>query len=201
MIFPRRYLYTNDYNIKAGALLAIGLVNCGIRNECDPALALLSDYVSSENATLRIGATLGLGLAYAGSQRSDVTELLTGVLVDNGSTLMDSSKKESFRAICDEQFLGSMEVMSLGAIAIGLINVGSADAEASSTLLQKLLEFTPQKLSSTHSRLKRNTFIFSLKRRRRKIVSNSFFIQISVTGTGNGLHGLSRCYRGFFGRT
>lgn len=159
MIFPRRYLYTNDYNIKAGALLAIGLVNCGIRNECDPALALLSDYVSSENATLRIGATLGLGLAYAGSQRSDVTELLTGVLVDNGSTLMDSSKKESFRAICDEQFLGSMEVMSLGAIAIGLINVGSADAEASSTLLQKLLEFTPQKLSSTHSRLKRNTFI------------------------------------------
>lgn len=126
-----KYLYTNDYNIKAGALLAIGLVNCGIRNECDPALALLSDYVSSENATLRIGATLGLGLAYAGSQRSDVTELLTGVLVDNGS---------------------SMEVMSLGAIAIGLINVGSADAEASSTLLQKLLEFTPQKLSSTHSR-------------------------------------------------
>lgn len=95
-VFPRRYLYTNDYNIKAGALLAIGLVNCGIRNECDPALALLSDYVSSENATLRIGAILGLGLAYAGSQRSDVTELLTGVLVDNGSTFMDISKKESF---------------------------------------------------------------------------------------------------------
>ncbi|XP_024223707.1 26S proteasome non-ATPase regulatory subunit 2-like [Bombus vosnesenskii] len=126
-----KYLYTNDHNIKAGALLAIGLVNCGVRNECDPALALLSDYVYSENITLRIGAVLGLGLAYAGSQRSDVTELLTGVLVDEAST---------------------MEIVSLGAIAIGLINVGSADAEASSTLLQRLIELTPQKLSSTYSR-------------------------------------------------
>lgn len=47
-----------------------------------------------------------------------------------------------------------MEIVSLGAIAIGLINVGSADAEASSTLLQRLIELTPQKLSSTYSRLK-----------------------------------------------
>lgn len=85
---PRRYLYTNDYHIKAGALLAIGLVNCGVRNECDPALALLNDYVYSDNATLRIGAILGLGLAYAGSQRNDVTDLLTAVLADNGSTVI-----------------------------------------------------------------------------------------------------------------
>ncbi|XP_017799271.1 PREDICTED: 26S proteasome non-ATPase regulatory subunit 2-like [Habropoda laboriosa] len=126
-----KYLYTNDHQIKAGALLAIGLVNCGVRNECDPALALLSDYVCSENATLRIGAILGLGLAYAGSNRSDVTELLTAVLADEAST---------------------MEVVSLGAIAIGLINVGSANADASSTLLQRLLDFTPAKLSSTYSR-------------------------------------------------
>ncbi|CAK9806013.1 26S proteasome non-ATPase regulatory subunit 2 [Anthophora quadrimaculata] len=126
-----KYLYTNDHHIKAGALLAIGLVNCGVRNECDPALALLSDYVYSENATLRIGAILGLGLAYAGSHRSDVTELLTAVLADETNT---------------------MEVVSLGAIAIGLINVGSADADASSMLLQRLLEFTPAKLSSTYSR-------------------------------------------------
>lgn len=101
---------------------------------------------------------------------------------------------------CDEQFLGSMEVMSLGAIAIGLINVGSADAEASSTLLQKLLEFTPQKLSSTHSRLKRNTFI-EFKMTAKKNCFEFIFVQISVTGTGNGLHGLSRCHRSFFGRT
>ncbi|KAL6432205.1 hypothetical protein ACFW04_006707 [Cataglyphis niger] len=71
-----KYLYTNEDYIKSGALLAIGLVNCGIHNECDPALALLSEYVSSSSQILRIGAVLGLGLAYAGSRRKDVTEFL-----------------------------------------------------------------------------------------------------------------------------
>jgi len=80
-----RYLYTNEDYIKSGALLAIGLVNCGIRNECDPALALLSEYVKSNSQILRIGAIVGLGLAYAGSRRKDVTELLSGALADEQS--------------------------------------------------------------------------------------------------------------------
>src|SRR5690606_14974826 len=42
-----KYLYTNDDNIKAGALLACGIVNCGVRNDCDPALALLSEYLTN----------------------------------------------------------------------------------------------------------------------------------------------------------
>ncbi|XP_033207920.1 26S proteasome non-ATPase regulatory subunit 2-like isoform X2 [Belonocnema kinseyi] len=126
-----KYLYSNEDFIKSGALLAIGLVNCGIRNECDPALALLNEYVLKENQTVRIGAVLGLGLAYAGSQRSDVSELMIGVLSDKQS---------------------SMEVISLAAISLGLINVGSAYSEASSAILQKLLELTPQQLSVTYSR-------------------------------------------------
>lgn len=48
-----------------------------------------------------------------------------------------------------------MEVISLGAIAVGLINVGSADPDVSSMLLQKLLEFTPQELSNTYSRFQK----------------------------------------------
>lgn len=40
-----KYLYSPEDNIKSGALLACGIVNTGVRNECDPALALLSDYV------------------------------------------------------------------------------------------------------------------------------------------------------------
>lgn len=44
---------------QSGALLALGIVNCGVRNDCDPALALLSDYVLHDSATLRIGAVLG----------------------------------------------------------------------------------------------------------------------------------------------
>ena len=33
-----KYLYSSEDNIKAGALLACGVVNCGVRNDCDPAL-------------------------------------------------------------------------------------------------------------------------------------------------------------------
>lgn len=41
-----KYLYSSENFIKSGALLACGIVNSGVRNECDPALALLSDYIS-----------------------------------------------------------------------------------------------------------------------------------------------------------
>lgn len=44
---------------QAGALLACGIVNCGVRNECDPALALLSDYVLNQSNIMRIGAIVG----------------------------------------------------------------------------------------------------------------------------------------------
>lgn len=41
-----KYLYSSEDFIKSGALMACGIVNSGVRNECDPALALLSDYIS-----------------------------------------------------------------------------------------------------------------------------------------------------------
>ena len=44
---------------QAGALLACGIVNVGVRNECDPALALLSDYILHPSNTMRIGAVIG----------------------------------------------------------------------------------------------------------------------------------------------
>lgn len=50
----------NDNNcFKSGALLACGIVNCGIRNECDPALALLSDYILHNSNVMRLGAIVG----------------------------------------------------------------------------------------------------------------------------------------------
>ena len=61
------------------ALLACGIVNTGVKNDCDPALALLSDYVDHASSIMTIGAIFGLGLAYAGSNRSDLVELLLPV--------------------------------------------------------------------------------------------------------------------------
>ena len=67
-----KYLYSPEDHIKAGALLACGIVNTGVRNDCDPALALLSDYVLHKSNVMRTGAIFGLGLAYAGSNREDL---------------------------------------------------------------------------------------------------------------------------------
>ena len=54
-----KYLYSAEDYIKAGALLACGIVNSGVRNECDPALALLSDYILHSNNIMRVGAVVG----------------------------------------------------------------------------------------------------------------------------------------------
>lgn len=43
-----RFLYVPDDYIKAGSLLAIGIISSGIQDQCDPASALLLDHVHSE---------------------------------------------------------------------------------------------------------------------------------------------------------
>jgi len=47
-----RYFRNNDTHVIAGVLLAVGIVNCGIQNECDPTHALLVEYVSKEVGNL-----------------------------------------------------------------------------------------------------------------------------------------------------
>merc|ERR1711874_331211 len=103
----------------SGALLACGIVNTGVRNECDPALALLSDYILHSSNVMRLGAIFGLGLAYAGSNRQDVISLLLPVFTDSKS---------------------SMEVIGVTALACGLIAVGSCNGDVTSTILSVLME-------------------------------------------------------------
>ena len=67
-----KYLYSTDSYVVAGALLAIGIVNACVQNENDPAFALIYDYVSHADPNIRTGAILGLGLAYAGTNREEV---------------------------------------------------------------------------------------------------------------------------------
>merc|ERR1711936_113829 len=86
---------------------------------CDPALALLSDYVLHSSNVMRLGAIFGLGLAYAGTDRKDVIQLLLPVFADARS---------------------NMEVVGVAALACGLIAVGSCNGEVTSTILQTLME-------------------------------------------------------------
>ncbi|CAG2224105.1 PSMD2 [Mytilus edulis] len=118
-----KYLYSSEDFIKAGALLACGIVNSGVRNECDPAVALLSDYVMHNTAIMRIGAIVGLGLAYAGSNREDVLAIILPVLGDTKCT---------------------MEVIGMAALSCGMIAVGSCNADVTSTILQTMMERSEQ---------------------------------------------------------
>lgn len=129
-----KYLYSAEDHIKAGALLACGIVNCGVRNEVDPALALLSDYVLHSNSTMRIGSILGLGLAYAGSNRSNVLELISQTFTGerrSGSTI---------------------EVMGIAALSLGMIAVGSCNSEVTETLLQTIMDRNEYDLKDVYAR-------------------------------------------------
>lgn len=126
-----KYLYSTEDYIKAGAILACGIVNCGVRNECDPALALLSDYVLHSSMLMRIGSIMGLGLAYAGSNHSEVIPLLLPVFTDSKST---------------------MEVLAVTSIACGMVAVGSGNGDVTSTIMTALLEKSETDLRDTYAR-------------------------------------------------
>lgn len=104
---------------QAGALLATGILNTGVRTEADAALALLGDYVENKSVPLKTSAITGLGLAYAGSHREDLLGLLLAPVADDGL---------------------SMEISSLAALSLGFIFVGSGNGEIASTILQTMME-------------------------------------------------------------
>ncbi|KAA8524329.1 hypothetical protein F0562_010752 [Nyssa sinensis] len=106
-----KYLHSNDNHVIAGALLGVGIVNCSIKHFCEPALGLLGDYIDKEDSTIRIGAIMGLGLAYAGTQNEHVRRTLIPILEDEKAPL----DVIAFTAI------------SLGLVFVGSCNVGIAD--------------------------------------------------------------------------
>ncbi|KAJ3324198.1 proteasome regulatory particle base subunit [Blyttiomyces sp. JEL0837] len=126
-----KYLYSTDDNIKAGALLAIGLVNAGVKHESDPALGLLSEYVESKTLIIRLAAIMGLGIAYAGSCREELSELLLPLVSDLGL---------------------SMELSAIAALSLGMIFVGSCHEDITSTILQTLMERDDETLKSVYTR-------------------------------------------------
>ncbi|KAJ2018098.1 proteasome regulatory particle base subunit, partial [Coemansia sp. S680] len=84
-----KYLYTDDSTIKAGALLAIGMITSGVHDETDSAKALLSDYTTDESshAIVKLAAISGLGLAYAGTNRQDILDMLVPLISDTDITI------------------------------------------------------------------------------------------------------------------
>ena len=115
------YTYLSEDYIKAGAMLATGIVNSGVRMDSDPAMALLGDDVNlaNKNVSIRMASIMGLGLAYAGSNKEDLLDLLLPIV---GDTSLD------------------MQLSAMAALSLGLIFVGSAHSDVSEAIIQTFLD-------------------------------------------------------------
>ncbi|KAI1918768.1 proteasome regulatory particle base subunit [Ophidiomyces ophidiicola] len=116
-----RFTYLEEYQIKAGALLAIGILNSGVRLDSDPALALLgdSDNLASKNTMMRVASIMGLGLSYAGSCREDLLDLLLPIVEDASLP---------------------MQISAMAAVSLGLVFVGSSNHQVSEAIATTLLD-------------------------------------------------------------
>lgn len=114
-----KYTYSDENYIKAGAYLATGLTMCGVKSAFDAAFGLLAEHVHHANREVRIGAILGLGFAYAGTEKMDVKELLIPILADSEQPL---------------------EVQCFAAYAAALVFPGSCDEDLVENCLSCLME-------------------------------------------------------------
>lgn len=114
------YTYVQEDPIKAGAALATGIVNSGVRLDSDPAFALLADNLdASKPKNIRVASLMGLGLAYAGSNREDLLEVLLPYVTDTSL---------------------EMQLSAMAALSLGLIFVGSAQSDVSEAIIQTFLD-------------------------------------------------------------
>ncbi|XP_069146745.1 26S proteasome non-ATPase regulatory subunit 2 homolog A isoform X3 [Solanum lycopersicum] len=127
-----KYLHSTDTHVVAGALLGVGIVNCGIKNDLDPALALLSDYIRKDDPSIRIGAIMGLGLSYAGARNEEISSILIHILEDDKV---------------------SLDVIAFTAISLGLVYVGSCHRNIAEELIYALTDRSEAELGEPLARL------------------------------------------------
>ncbi|KAI0462432.1 hypothetical protein LJB42_003925 [Komagataella kurtzmanii] len=123
------YLYNEQSEIKAGALLGMGLSSTSVHDEVESALLILQDYLSGteKNVSIITSVITGLGISFAGSEDETVLNLLLPLISDTDI---------------------SLEVSSLAALALGHVFVGTCNGDISSTILQTLLERESSELTS-----------------------------------------------------
>ncbi|KAL8888823.1 MAG: hypothetical protein Q9215_003814 [Flavoplaca cf. flavocitrina] len=121
-----KYTYAPEDQIKAGALLAIGILNSGVRLDSEPALALLSDddNIMSKNVGKRVASIMGLGLACAGTNKQELLEVLLPIVEDTSL---------------------EMHISAMAALSLGLIFVGSGNDRVSEAIITTLLDEDRQK--------------------------------------------------------
>mmetsp|Transcript_28465 Transcript_28465/g.51437 ORF Transcript_28465/g.51437 Transcript_28465/m.51437 type:complete len:922 (-) Transcript_28465:95-2860(-) len=129
-----KFLYSSEEYVKAGAALAVGILSSGVRNDADPTLALLDEHINGDSHIMKCAACTGLGIAYAGSAREDVMELLLPIIEQENSAPT------------------TMLEVSLAGLALGMIYVGKCDDTAGGTIVQRLMEASDEELDHSHAK-------------------------------------------------
>ncbi|KAL9529331.1 26S proteasome regulatory subunit rpn-1 [Sphaerulina musiva] len=112
------YTYVPEDKIKAGAALAMGVMNAGVKVEGDPTLALLGDF-EGKTVSDKVARILGLGLAYAGSNNESVLDVLLPLVRDTGL---------------------EMQLSATAALSLGLVFVGTAHSDVSEAIIETFLD-------------------------------------------------------------
>ncbi|GAA6043517.1 hypothetical protein JCM8097_002253 [Rhodosporidiobolus ruineniae] len=126
-----KFTYMPEEHIKAGAVLATGLIHSGVRTEMDAALAMLAEPLESTSSQTRVAAIIGLGIAYAGTQREDIRDMILPLIADTSL---------------------SLEIASMASLALGFVFVGSCDGEVTSAVLQTMMEREEKELGEKWGR-------------------------------------------------
>lgn len=126
-----KFFHNSDENIRAGGCLAIGIVSTGIRNEADPALALLADNIENPSHTIRCAVICGLGIAYSSTRREEVKEILSPIVTDEGS---------NFTEVC------------LSALSLGMVYAGSCDEEVGADIVERIMEASEEDVEQSVAR-------------------------------------------------
>ncbi len=129
-----KFSFSTHREIKAGGLLATGIISAGITSDMDAALGLLSEHVEldAKDALMKAAAVLGLGIAYAASAREDVMEVLTPLICEDSQTF---------------------EVVSLTCLSLGLVCMGTANGDVSESLIESFVDRKQEDFKDPMARL------------------------------------------------
>lgn len=123
-----KYLYVEETEIKAGALLGIGVSATGIHDgDVEPALLLLQDYVTNSNQKISFSAILGLGIAFAGSQNEEVLSILLPLASDTSLPT---------------------ETATIACLALSHVFVGTCNGDITTSILDNFLERNVMELNT-----------------------------------------------------
>jgi len=124
-----KFLHAADENVRAGGLLALGLIGTGLTSDTDPVYAVLSEYLDTNSSTagvsdkpvtnrMKASSIFALGVAYSGTGREDVAELLYPYLQDAEH---------------------GMELATHAALALGFILAGTGAELAAAVIVDRLM--------------------------------------------------------------